>query len=150
MAESSKLFSEALKKAADLLARRNHSEKELREKLSSFYDRDLIDQVVSEAQRKQWLLSPKELAEQAAKTWARANKSAKYIEEQLTRRGLAPVGWLEEDEINKIRTLLAKKFKLSEDDIIDLDEKVRVKAYRFLMYRGFSEEIIRKVIHEQF
>jgi len=150
MAESSKLFTEALKKAADLLARRNHSEKELREKLSSFYDQDLIDQVLSEAQKKNWLLSPKELADQAAKNWARANKSAKYIEEQLERRGLPTVGSLEEDEINKIRTLLAKKFKLSEDDIIDLDEKVRVKVYRFLMYRGFSEEIIRKVIHEQF
>jgi len=133
-----------------LLARRNHSEKELREKLSSFYDQDLIDQVLSEAQKKNWLLSPKELADQAAKNWARANKSAKYIEEQLERRGLPTVGSLEEDEINKIRTLLAKKFKLSEDDIIDLDEKVRVKVYRFLMYRGFSEEIIRKVIHEQF
>lgn len=149
MNESEKLFQRALNKAADILARRNHSEKELREKMGKFFEPDLIDKVIQEAWERHWLLPPEELAKNAAKSWSRSNKSARYIREQLKKRGLPPVEADEEEELQKMRTLLMKKFRLTDLENLQLDYDERVKAFRYLRYRGFSDGLIRKVIHEQ-
>lgn len=148
MNEAEKLFQKALNKAADLLARRNHSEKELREKMSRFFEPEIIDQVIEEAWERHWLLPPEELAETAARSWSRSNKSARYIQEQLKKRGLPPVDVDEEEELQKMKTLLEKKFRLSDVDTLNLSYEDRVKAYRYLKYRGFADSLIRKVIHE--
>ena len=149
MEDAKKRYLKALNKAADLLARRNHSEKELRDKLIKFFEEDLIDQVVAEAVERRWLLPPEELAESAARSWSRSLKSARYIQEQLKKRGLPHVEWHEEEELEKMRALLKKKFRFDEDDLLQLDYETRTKAYRFLKYRGFTDGLIRKVIHEQ-
>lgn len=148
MNEAEKLYQKALNKAADLLARRNHSEKELREKMSRFFEPELIDRVIEEAWERHWLLPPEELAENAAKSWSRSNKSARYIREQLKKRGLPPVDVDEDEELQKMRTLLEKKFRLSDPESANLNYEDRVKAYRYLKYRGFADSLIRKVIHE--
>ena len=62
------LHRRALNKTADILARRDHSEKELREKLSRFFPPDLIETVVSEARERRWLAPPEELARSAARS----------------------------------------------------------------------------------
>lgn len=149
MDESEKLFQRALNKAADILARRNHSEKELRDKMSKFFEPQLIDDVIKEAWERRWLLPPDELAQSAAKSWSRSNKSAGYIREQLKRRGLPAVDIDEEEELQKMKALLEKKFRLTDSENPSLNYEERVKAYRFLKYRGFSDGLIRKVIHEQ-
>lgn len=148
MTEQEKLYQKALNKVADLLGRRNHSEKELREKLAKFFEAPLIDEVLDEAQQRNWLLPPEELAQSAAQNWGRSNKSARYIQEQLKKRGLPFVEVDEDEELEKMRRLLEKKFRLASEDAVGLSYDDKVKAYRFLKYRGFSDSMIRKVIHE--
>lgn len=149
MTESEKTFQKALKKTADILARRNYSEKELRQKLSLLFTADVVDTVVHKAIEKHWLLPAEELAEAATATWTRGLKSAGYIAEHLAQRGLPAPEISEEDEVEKMKTLLKKKFKNWEDLQTQLSFEERTKAYRFLSSRGFSESLIRKVIHEE-
>lgn len=144
-----KIFLKALDKAADLLGRRNHSELELRQKLLKNFEEDVVERVVEEAHQRRWLLPPEELAEMAARAWSRSHKSFGYIQAQLKKRGLPIIEIDEELEIQKMKTLLQKKFRLSFEDHLDLSYEDRVRAFRYLKYRGFSDALIRKVIHEQ-
>jgi regulatory protein len=153
MDDAEKNFQKALNKAAALLARRNHSEKELREKLLKFYDADLTQRVLQEAWERKWLLPPEELSVLAAKAWTRAHKSARYIQEQLKKRGLPLPVLDEEEELQKMKDLLIKKFRAgpgSDSPSFDWDYEQRVKAFRYLKYRGFAERLIRQVIHGDF
>lgn len=143
------LHRRALNKTADILARRDHSEKELREKLSRFFPPDLIETVVSEARERRWLAPPEELARSAARSWGRTQKSAQYIREQLKKRGLPEVAFDAEDELAKMKTLLRRKFRFTDPETMNLNDEDRLKARRLLKSRGFTDDLIRKVIQDE-
>ncbi len=149
MTDQDQLYEKALKKVADLLARRNHSEKELLLKLVPTFDESIAEKAIETAKEKKWILPPQELAEMAAKSWQRSHKSAEYIAEQLRRKGLPQVEIDPENEIQKIKDLLQKKFRLAIADDTRLTFDQHRKAYQYLANRGFSDDLIRKVIHEQ-
>ncbi|MCK4982192.1 MAG: regulatory protein RecX [Victivallaceae bacterium] len=141
---------EVLKKAFDLLSRRAHSTQELRNKLykRKFSKRD-IETVIAECERLNFL-DDELFADNYAAELSGQGKGRFKIKMKLRDKGLSEAhieqalkkpGDCEQENAEqalkgKLRTLI------HEDDI----NKRRQKAYRFLAYRGFSSDIITKLM----
>lgn len=131
----------AINTTMDYLARRNHSEKELRQKLSKKYSVSEIDEALEFCRENNWLTPPESLAEQTTNVLHRRKKGFLFIQRYLKQKGLpVPLKNCEIEE-EKVRELLERKFKSLPDF------KSRQKAHRFLKSRGFEDEVIRKVLY---
>ena len=126
-------------KAMDYLARRDHSEKELREKLALRYSDEDINQALDEIRERGWLLPPEELSEKVAKSLSQRHKSHAYINHFLCKRGLPKVPKDENLELDKALDVIASKAK-KRDDFNHLQS--------LLKNRGFDTDTIRKAVHE--
>ena len=141
---------EVLKKAFDLLSRRAHSTKELRDKLyKREYSKRDIDTVLVECERLGFL-NDELFANDYAAELGGQGKGRFKIKMKLRNKGLS------EDHIEKAlekncnneqenaENALSRKLRslINEEDI----NKRRQKAYRFLAYRGFSSDIITKLM----
>jgi SOS response regulatory protein OraA/RecX len=126
-------------KAMDFLARRDHSEKELIEKLRrTFSDAEIIA-VIEEMKERGWLLPPDELSEKVAQQLHDKNKGYLYICHFLRKKGLPMVSKDPQMEEEKARSLVAQKSG---------DSKSLQKIASLLKNRGFDTETIGKVVHE--
>jgi regulatory protein len=127
--------------AMDFLARRNHSEKELRQKLLRKYDETEVQKALDYVKEQKWLIEPEALSEQTMNALHRRKKGFLFIQRYLRQKGLPVPSKNLEIEEDKARELLARKF-------VSLKEfAVKQKAHRFLRSRGFEEDVIRKVIY---
>src|SRR5437879_1346003 len=81
-------LTQALELLARILAVRDHSRRELHEKLNQKFPEDVVQAALAHAERKRWLQPEAEIAERAALTFQRKLKSRSYIENQLQKRGL--------------------------------------------------------------
>ncbi len=149
----------------DYLTRRDHTEKELRQKLSKTFLPDEVEKALQFARARKWLPSTdKELYEFSQKVGAalgRKNKGAHYINQYLTDIGLPP---LNEDfslELNKAQDLFERKFQkkwtaLRSDlplernpDFFDELRHFKGQVFRFLQSRGFSIAVCQKILSEK-
>lgn len=126
-------------KAMDYLARRDHSEKELIEKLSKHFPEDEILAVLDEMKQRGWLLPPGELAEKVTQSLNRKNKGYLYIQNFLRNKGLPETPRDPDVEHEKALALLESK---------DKDPADSKKLISLLKNRGFDTETISRVIHE--
>ncbi len=133
------------KKIMDLLARRDHSELELRRKLSADYEADQIRDAIEFAKQNKWLRDPTELALAVAAELGRKNKGAQYIQAFLSSRGLPSVSRDVNEEHRKALELIATKLRAQPPFEVEFKNKI----VRLLKNRGFDDETIRKVIHEK-
>jgi regulatory protein len=142
--------SEALNKAFDLLSRRAHSTKELRDKLyKREYTKREIEKAVAECDR-MGLLNDELFAADYASELAGQGKGAYVIKMKLRKKGLAEqhieqaLEKLGDCELENAEYALQRKMSslINEPDI----NKRRQKAYRFLAYRGFSVDIINQLM----
>jgi regulatory protein len=140
----------AQKKMMDILARRDHSEKEIRQKLKDKFTPEEIDRAIDLAKEKGWIPNSTEslqaLSEETAAMLRRKGKGPLYIERYLEERGMPPVKGDASEELEKAQELAHNKFS----DIDKMDQKEKAKVGRFLISRGFSLETVRKVIYEKF
>lgn len=139
----------AQRKLMDLLALREHSEQELRAKLSRNFAPEDVEEALALAKAKGWITDPALLAQQTAETLHRKGKGIEYINQYLEGKGLPPVAMNSELELEKARELVKNK-KLNFENL-DSDEKeaARAKLARLLASRGFDEDTLRKVIYEE-
>lgn len=128
-----------------MLGRRDHSEKELREKLSLYYSMDLVEKAINEASERKFLKSPDELAKALTDQYHRLDKGIYYIQRQLKKKGLPSTTMDSETELAKCQALFQKKF----GDKALSSRQDQAKAFRYLAYRGFDSETVRKVIYEK-
>ena len=132
----------------DILARRDHSEKELREKLNGKFPSDEVESAIEFAKSKGWIPESEEdqmrLSQKIADDLKRKGKGHEYINQYLEQKGLAPVPFDPAEELEKARQLVENKFS----DMKQMDQKQKAKAGRFLSARGFDLETVRKVIYE--
>lgn len=136
----------ARNRVMDLLARRNHSELELRQKLQDDYPTAEIDAAIEFARESKWLLPADELSERVAGSLGRKRKGHRYISQFLKKKGLPPVAKDLDAEIEKGRDIVRTKMarKLASEGHIDYEDTKKV--YRLLANRGFDDETIRRVI----
>ena len=131
-------------RAAELLATRDHSEAELRAKLSRYYEYSEVEDAIEYVQANNFMLPATELSDRVAATLGAKKKASAYINEYLKAKGLPPVAVSREEEIQKARELLDSK--LAHGASLDYEEEK--KFYRLLANRGFDEEIIEEVVRQ--
>lgn len=153
--ESLKIKQLAQKKVMDLLAQREHSESELRQKLRSSLGRssafetpddleEVVDDVIRFAKEKNFLGDSTELAIRTAESLHKKHKGILYINSYLQEKGLPEVETDADLELAKAMHLV--KTKNSENKLSREDQ---AKMARFLSSRGFDEETVRKVLYEK-
>lgn len=144
MSTSQRESAAALKaRALRCLARREHSRLELRRKLAPHAEsEDLLDAVLSELEGRN-LLSNHRFAEGRARVLSRKYGAAR-IRQDLKGKGV-PGDLVDavsaEDEPERAAAILARKYR---SPAATREEKA--KRARFLQGRGFSTEVIRKLI----
>lgn len=147
----------------DLIAKRDHSEKELRQKLSRvkkwdnkkerLYTDEEIAGVISWARDNRWLQEGSYLSERWADTLNKRKKGIKYINAYLNQKGLPAVSKNQEVEVDKALNLLRKKiqtkvFQKAIEEAGKMDQEIRLKLTRFLISRGFDQETIRSAFKQ--
>lgn len=129
-----------------LLARRDHSAKELVQKLKirEFPSEEII-KALEYAEEHQLIAESAKLAEGFAQALHRRKKGIKKINSILTQKGLPLVKSDSELEYEKALALAKSKLKIKKYMPLT-DIKVRARLGRFLQSRGFTNEIVNKVL----
>jgi regulatory protein len=134
--------------AVRFLAVREHSTRELRDKLSArFADTGLIEQVLVDLQQRK-LLSDERFTEQYVSLRTRKGFGPLRIRAELVERGIdsalidswldpGPRAWAEQ-----MREVARQRF----GDTPAHDRKEQARRARFLQYRGFPESLIRSYL----
>jgi regulatory protein len=134
----------ALQKIVDYLSVRDHSEKEIRNKLTTKeYENDEIDEGLELAQEQGLMLNPKKLSENISEQLHRKYKGILYINQYLSTKGLPSVAANWELEVEKAKYLVLNRF--SKNPPYTIEEKQDI--YRYLTNRGFADQTIDKLIH---
>lgn len=147
--EPGELRLKAKRKMMDMIARRDHSEKELRQKLSTrFADEDegleAVEEAIQYAKDHKWLGDPADLAQRLAEMLHRRHKGIVYINNYLREKGLPSVETDRDLELEKALDLVKNKYHETE-----FDRAAKARVARFLASRGFDGETVRKVIYEK-
>lgn len=134
----------AIDKIVDYLSVRDHSEKEIREKLTlKEFGQSEIDEGMELAQEQGLMLEPAKLSENVSGQLNRKHKGILYINQYLKSKGLPCVHPDWELEIEKARELVLKRF--TKNPPYTIEEKQDI--YRYLSNRGYADQTINKVIH---
>jgi regulatory protein len=137
---------ELRQRAIKLLARREHTRAELARKLAPHGNRDEIDTVLNELAAS-GLQSDARFAESYIRSQA-ARLGAARLRQTLRQKGVATelvsshVADMP-DELERARSVWVKKFTASPADAREWAQQAR-----FLQGRGFSSEVIRKLLRE--
>ncbi|MAE74127.1 MAG: RecX family transcriptional regulator [Bdellovibrionaceae bacterium] len=135
-------YEKAISKIADYVSRRDHSERELRDKLLRKFDSELVEQVIARAHELDWIPSPEALAKKVAAELDRKNKGYLYIQNYLRQKGLPSVPSDSQVELQKATDLVERKF----GELPIEDHQARQKAWQFLASRGFLSETVREIL----
>lgn len=133
----------ALARLQMLLAKRDHSIHELHKKLCRDFPHEEIIEALNVAAENNWLVDEATLAQKFSEELSRKKKSARYIQQNLKKRGLTAPPLDEETEISKAKALLEKRF----GQMSGFSFQEKQKAYNYLAYRGFSTSVIRAAIN---
>lgn len=129
-----------------MIARRDHSEKELRDKLvEKGHTPEEIEEAIAYARDNGWLAEPDVLSERFARYFHQRNKGVRAINHKLREKGLPSVTSDPELELEKALRLAEIKWSKEKSP----DRSTREKIGRFLISRGFEPSIVRKVIYEK-
>ena len=135
-------------KAMDLLARREHSRRELRAKLiGRNYSPADVDDVLSQL-IEEGLLSDKRFAEAFVSSSLRKGHGPKRIRKELEERGVADViisEHLEQPEIDWSELAVTVRYKKFGDESVS-NFREWARQAKFLQYRGFTNGQIRDVL----
>lgn len=133
-------------RAMRLLARREHSRVELGRKLAAYAeDCAEVEALLDELQKRGWL-SDERYAGQMVQV-RRGKFGSVRIAHELREKGVdealiaGTLSGLKESELDAARAVWAKKF-----GELPVDAKERAKQIRFLMSRGFGQEVIWQVL----
>jgi regulatory protein len=130
----------------DLLARREHSRKELADKLAArAFDQDVIGEVLDELER-EGLLSADRFAESFVAARHARGQGPLRIRRELEERGIeVPDDWLKAGRFDWNRQaseVRRKRFGVE----LPANFKEKARQARFLEYRGFGPEQIRRAL----
>lgn len=145
-------LNQAKKKLMDFVARRDHSEKELTQKLTRYCDPDIVNQTITWAREQNWLTPPEKLQTQFAAQLSRRGKGIHKINQKLTELGLSGVKADFDDELEKARHLIKSKWSVADFRGLDFKEsqKLCAKITRFLIARGYESSVASSILKNDF
>lgn len=133
------------------LAKRDHSEKELKMKLRRLkdfqdkkkprYTAEEIESGIQWAVENKWLKPREQLSESVARSLHSKNKGIRYINAYLSQKGLPSQSVDDEQELEKAIRLLRKKILNK-----TVDSNLKLKLSRFLISRGFGSATVAKAL----
>ncbi len=145
-------LSDAKKKIMDFVARRDHSEKELRKKLSLRCEPEVVDQAIEWAKEQNWLAKPEVLSEKFAEQLSRRGKGIRKINQKLKDLGLGAVKADKDAELEKAKRLVLNKW--SSEDFRGLSfqesQKLKAKIMRYLIARGYESDVVSNILNNEF
>ncbi len=137
-------------RAMRYLARREHSRAELHGKLlPHVQEGEDLDAVLDELEKRNWLSDAR-----ATTQWVDAKRGrfgTQRIAHELRQKGIAEnliadaIPQLKETELDAAREVWQKKF-----GIYPQDQKEKAKQARFMQSRGFSMDVIFKILRSEF
>ncbi len=131
----------------NILSRRDHSEKEVRQKMKDTFSPEDIEKAITYGKERGWLPNSPEsllaLSEKVADSLRRRGKGPQYINQYLHKKGLPGVERKEQEELEKALELVENKFFNGRSK----KPADRGKVGRFLLARGFSSDTVRKVVY---
>lgn len=144
-------ISHAKKRIMDYVAKRDHSEKELRTKLKRYAESEIIDQATQWAIEQKWLAAPEVLKDKFADQLHRRGKGIRSINQKLKAKGLPSTKSDFETEIAKARKLVFAKWDASDFNGLDFKEaqKLKSKIMRFLITRGFETDVVGQILKNE-
>ena len=148
MKEKSDNYHKAQKYSFWLFARRNHSEKEIREKLGRNYVSATVDAVI-EKLKKLKLIDDEKFAKEWSEYRLRNNKSRNFIMRELNKKGIP-----RETASEILNSFSVNESELAYDAVKSRLQrykklepmKAKSKIFRFLAGRGFSYDTIESVM----
>lgn len=143
---------QAKKKLMDLVARRDHSVKELRQKLSLRCDPETVEKTLQWAQEQHWLAPPERLQSQVSQQLARRGQGIRRINQKLKSLGLDSTVGNSDEELNRAQQLVRAKWSYENFKHLDFKEaqKLRAKIMRFLATRGYESSTISLILKNEF
>lgn len=143
---------QAKKKIMDYVAARDHSQSELRAKLSGKFEPEVIEQALNWASQQKWMAEPQTLTEKVADQLQRRGKGIHSINQTLEAKGLPPVQSDFKMEITKARKLVFAKYSPSDFNGLDFKtaQKLQIKITRFLASRGFDSDVVDQILRSDF
>ncbi|NQY99364.1 MAG: regulatory protein RecX [Bdellovibrionales bacterium] len=124
------------------IANRDHSEKELKTKLSQKFDPALVQDLIQYAQANGWMPDAQDMAERTAQRLKDKGKGKLYIQAQLAEKGLPPVEFDSEDETLRAKALVTLRFGRLDEKSYEEKQKIA----QFLQRRGFEPYICSSVV----
>ena len=146
------IYMKAKNKALSILSKSDQSEKKLREKLLNDYDENIVEEVI-EFLKGYKLINDNLLAEKIVHDNMNLSKFGKNkIKQNLYNKGIAASDIQDalsqidpDDEYENAKYLAEKRLKrLKGED----KNKINQKIYQHLAYKGFSYDIIKRVLRE--
>ena len=146
------IYMKAKNKALSILSKSDQSEKKLREKLLNDYDENIVEEVI-EFLKGYKLINDNLLAEKIVHDNMNLSKFGKNkIKQNLYNKGIAAsdiqdaISQIDPDkEYENAKYLAEKRLKrLKGED----KNKINQKIYQHLAYKGFSYDIIKRVLRE--
>ena len=146
------MYMKAKNKALSILSKSDQSEKKLREKLLNDYDENIVEEVI-EFLKGYKLINDNLLAEKIVHDNMNLSKFGKNkIKQNLYNKGIAAsdiqdaISQIDpDDEYENAKYLAEKRLKrLKGED----KNKINQKIYQHLAYKGFSYDIIKRVLRE--
>ena len=146
------MYMKAKNKALSILSKSDQSEKKLREKLLNNYDENIVEEVI-EFLKGYKLINDNLLAEKIVHDNMNLSKFGKNkIKQNLYNKGIAAsdiqdaISQIDPDEEYENAKYLAEKRlkRLKGED----KNKINQKIYQHLAYKGFSYDIIKRVLRE--
>lgn len=146
------MYMKAKNKALSILSKSDQSEKKLREKLLNDYDENIVEEVI-EFLKGYKLINDNLLAEKIVHDNMNLSKFGKNkIKQNLYNKGIAAsdiqdaISQIDPDEEYENAKYLAEK-RLKRLKVEDKN-KINQKIYQHLAYKGFSYDIIKRVLRE--
>ncbi len=137
--------------AMDLLARREHSVLELRQKLSRRFDHDLLIAQTIDRLAADNLQSDQRFTEAFVNSRANQGKGPVRIEQELRQRGVAAElisAWLDPSDTHWRELAVRERCKRFGDQA-PRESREKARQMRFLQYRGFSQDQIRWALENE-
>lgn len=134
------------------MAKRDHTEKELRKKLLLRCDPEIVEQTMVWAKEQNWLSAPEKLKTQFAEQLSRRGKGVRKINQKLKELGLESIKSDKDNELIKAKKLVNAKWSAVDFKGLDFKEsqKLKAKIMRYLVTRGYESDVVSSILKTEF
>ncbi len=135
----------AFNRLVHYLSRRDHSVRELSQKLARYHEFDEVAAAIRKADDLKLLPDPNIFAQKLSLSLLARGKGKLYISAYLKKKGLPGAVIPLEEELERARKLVSHQLNFSAPYTL----KEKQKVFRYLNNRGFASNVVKMVMNEK-